>query len=161
MASTHDVVRPLQGLAGLGHGHADGRVGDGVQIGPGRIVGEGHGGQSGTVDGAVGGHDARAEAIDQRLIGRTAGGDDVAGHLVGIDEHGPAGHQQIGHGRLARPDAPGEADCQHQAAGAGAGLGERATAKRTSVVSSSSSVTNQSSAVIPVAPPASPRATSL
>ena len=66
--------------------------------------------------GPVGGHDAPAEALDQRLVGRPARRHHVPGDLVGVDEHRPALDQQVGHGRLARPDPPGEADGQHQAA---------------------------------------------
>ena len=133
------------------HGDTDGRVGDGVELEPGLLVGEGHGGQGRAVDRPVGGHDPRPEAVDQRLVGRAAGRHDVAGHLVGVDQHGAPLDQQVGHGRLARADAAGEPDGQHQPAAAGvpARGGRGPTAKRTSVVSSSSSVTNQSSAVMP------------
>ena len=151
------------GVSGLDHGDTDGRMGDGIEVGPGGVIGEGHGGQGGTVDGPVGGHDAGPEAIDQRLVGRSAGRHHLTGHLIGINQHGAPGHQEFGHGRLPRADSPGQPHRQHQASGGGGGetRGCRATARRTSVVSSRSSVTNQSSAVIPVTPPASPRATSL
>ena len=93
-------------------------MGDGIEVEPGLLVGEGHGGQGLAVDGPVGGDDAGPEAVDQRLVGRTAGRHDVAGHLVGVDEHGAPADQQVGHGRLARADATGEADGQHQLGGA-------------------------------------------
>jgi len=79
--------------------------------------------------------------------------------LVGVDQDGAPLDQQVGDGGLPRTDATRQADGQHQPRLARRGA--RTTAKRTRVVSSSSSVTNQSSAVIPVSPPASPRATSL
>ena len=99
-----------------------------------------------------------SEAVDQRLVGGAAGRHHVAGHLVGVDEHGAPFDEQVGDGRLARADAAGQADGQHQPAAVPAR--RRATAKRTRVVSSGSSVTNQSSAVMPVTPPVSCRATS-
>ena len=144
---------------GLDHGDADGRVRDGVERQPGLLVGEGDRRQGLAVDGPVGGEDPGPEAVDQRLVGGAAGRHHVAGHLVGVDEHGAPLDQQVGDGRLARADAAGQADGQHQPAASRRGA--RATAKRTRVVSSSSSVTNQSSAVMPVAPPVSCRATSL
>ena len=144
--------------ARLDHGDADGRVRDGVELQPGLLVGEGHGRQRLAVDGPVGCEDARPEAVDQRLVGGAAGCHHVAGHLVGVDEHRAPFDQQVGHGRLARADAAGQADGQHQPAASRRGA--RATANRTRVVSSGSSVTNQSSAVMPVTPPVSCRATS-
>ena len=110
----HNVVGLLQRVTRLDHGDADGRVREGVQVGPGRIVGEGHRGQRRPVDGAVGRQYPLAEAVDQRLIGRAARGHHVPGHLVGVDEVGPALDEEIGHGRLSRPDAPGKADRQHR-----------------------------------------------
>ena len=103
--------------------------------------------------------DLGPEAVDQRLVGRAAGRHDVAGHLVGVDEHGAPLDQQVGHGRLPRTDAARQADGEHQPRRPGGAA--RTTAKRTRVVSSSSSVTNQSSAVMPVAPPESSLAISL
>ena len=151
-----DVVGVGQGVARLDHGDADGRMRDGVELQPRLLVGEGDRGQGLAVDRPVGGEDPGSEAVDQRLVGRPTRGHDVAGHLVGVDEHGAPLDQQVGHGRLARADATRQADRQHhRAAGRRRRRGARATAKRTSVVSSRSSVTNQSSAVMPVAPPAS------
>ena len=70
--------------------------------------------RAGTVDGAVGCQYPLAETVDQGLVGRATGRHHVAGHLVGVDEDGPAVDQEIGHGRLSRPDAPGKADRQHR-----------------------------------------------
>ncbi len=61
------------------------------------LVGEGHRGEGGAVDRAVGGDDARAEAVDERLVGGAARCHDVTGHLVGVDEHGAALDEQVGH----------------------------------------------------------------
>ena len=81
------------------------------------VVGEDDRGQRGPVDGAVRVDDPGTEAVDQGLIGRTARGHHLAGDLVGVDERGAAGHQQVGHGGLARPDAAGEPDGEHQRGG--------------------------------------------
>ena len=105
---------PLERVAGLDHGDADGRVREGVQVGPRGVVGEGHRGQGGPVDGPVGRQYPLAETVDQRLIGRATRRHHVPGHLVGVDEIGPAVDQEVGHGRLSRPDAPGKADRQHR-----------------------------------------------
>ncbi len=166
----HDVVGALQRFTRLNHGDPDGRMRDGVELEACVLVGEGHGGERRPVDGAVGRDDPRAEAVDERLVGGAPGGHHIPRHLVGVDEDGAALDQQVGDGRLARTDAAREADGEHQAAAGCAGAeapaaagrrGRRATAKRTSVVSSGSSATNQSSAVMPVDPPLSSRATSL
>ena len=94
------------------------------------------------------------EAVEQRLVGRPAGGHHLPGHRVGVDQDGapgrPAGRRPP---TCPAPMPPGQADDEHaQAARLAARRGRRAMAKRTRVVSSTSSVTNQSSAVIPVAP---------
>ena len=147
-------------VAGLDHGDPDGRVGDGVEGQPGLLVGEGHRGQRRAVDGPVGGHDPRPEAVDQRLVGRAA---------RAPPRRGPPGRRRSARrpgppaGR-PRPTCPSRCPPVRPTASISAAAsrrGRRATANRTSVVSSSSSVTNQSSAVMPVSRPASPRADQL
>ncbi len=146
------------------HLDADGRVGDGVEVGQGRGVGEGDGGQVRPVDPAALVEDGRPETVDEGQVGGTSGLDDLTGHLVGVDQHRAALDEKGGDGRLARADPPGQPDHDHGVSGPGAqaaGRGREAVAKRTMVVRSSASVTKKSSAVIPDAPPASPRAINL
>ena len=159
LGEDHYLVGLGQGVAGLDHGDADGGVRDGVERRAGLVVGERDRRQRRAVDRAVGRHDPRAEAVDQRLVGGSTGCDHLAGDLIGVDQHRSPFDQQVGHRRLARADAARQADGQHQAAASRRGA--RAMANSTSVVSSGSSVTNQSSAVMPVTPPVSSRATSL
>ena len=154
------------GITRLDHGDADGRVRDGIEIQPTLLVGEGQCSQRGAVDGAVVGDDPGPELVDQRLVGRSAGSHHVPCHLVSVDEDRPTRHEEVCHGGLSRADASRQPDGQHQVV---AGVetperalcagstrrGFRATAKRSGVESSTSSVTNQSSAVMPVTPPTS------
>ena len=90
--------------------------------------------------------------------------DHLAGHLVGVHQVGPVGHEELGHGRLAGADVAGESDGQHARApraGHAGRRGREAVANSTIVVRSRSSVTKKSSAEIPVTPPESPRAITL
>ncbi len=65
MSRTTTWSRPALGVAAGEHDGGDGRVGDGVQRRHRVGVGEGESGQRGPVEGAVGGQDARAEAVDE------------------------------------------------------------------------------------------------
>ena len=148
-------------LAPGDHLDADGRMGDGVEVGQGLGVAEDEGGHPGAVDPAVVIEDAHPETIDHRLVGGTPGLDHLPSHQVGIDEGGPVLDQQLGHGGFTGTDATGEADREHRTPDQAVRRGRDAVANNTMVVRSSSSVTKKSSAVMPVIPPASPRAMSL
>ena len=126
----HDVVGPLVGITRRDHGETDGRVRDGIELQPTVLVGEGQGGQRGTVDGAVGGDDPGPEPVDQRLVGRSAGSHHVSCHLVGVDEDRPACHEEVGHGGLARADAARQPDRQHQVVTRAEALASRRSALR-------------------------------
>ncbi len=157
-----DALPGIGGLPPGEHGLPDGRVCDGVEIGERCGIREDHGGHRWTIEGAVRSEDAVAEALDEGPVGGLARLHHLPGDLVGVDELGATRHQQLGDRGLPRTDAPGQADREHQPDEPEGGWpgrrGRRAMAKSTSVVSSVVSVTNQSSSVIPVAPPVSRRA---
>ena len=108
-----DVVGPLGRRPALGHDGPDGRVGDGVQGLQGLGIGEDQGGQGGPVEGALGGEDPGAEAVDQRLKGGSAGGHHLPGDPVGVDQDGAFLDQEISDRRLPRPDPSRQADGEH------------------------------------------------
>jgi hypothetical protein len=88
-------------------------VHDGVQVGQRLAVVEHPVGHRGPVERAVGGHDARAEALDHRREHGRVRSLHVAHDGVGVDNDRPPFGQQRRHGRLPRPDPPGEPDDQH------------------------------------------------
>ena len=77
------------------------------------LVDEGHRGERGPVEPAVGVEDPGAEAVDQRRQRRLPRLHHRPGDLVGVDDDGAPCPQQVGDGRLARADPAREPDQQH------------------------------------------------
>ncbi len=127
----HDVVGAGKPVPTGDHLQADGRMGDGVEIGQGLGVAEDQGGHLGAVDPPLGVDDLGPEAVDERLIGRPVGGHHLAGDAIGVDQRGPVSDQEFGHRGLPRPDAAGEPDCQHDRDTTRSPMGGRWTPDRT------------------------------
>ena len=79
------------------HFEADGRMGNGVEVGQGRSVAEGAGCEGEPIEVSVDTQNSGAESLDERLEHGRAGLHDVPGDLVGVDERGTALNQEIGH----------------------------------------------------------------
>ncbi len=95
----------------------DARVEDGLEArGSGGRIGEHDGAQALAVDGA-----GRVEDLwpggRHVGVGGAAGGDDLAGQLVGVDDGDAAGGEHVGHGRLPGSYSPGEAEHSRRLAG--------------------------------------------
>ena len=92
----------------------DRRVEDRLQVATSGVVAEDDGSEGGPVEAAVGGEDPVAEAGADAVEGGFAGGDDLAGEDVGVDEGRPELGEATGDRRLAGADAPGEAHFEHE-----------------------------------------------
>src|SRR6056297_1930814 len=91
------------------------RVDDAVEIGESLLVVEDDLRHGGPVERTVGTDDVVAEALGHPVEHRAAGGLQIAGDAVGIDDDGTAIGEHRRHGRLAGADAPGEPDEDHSA----------------------------------------------
>jgi hypothetical protein len=107
------LVRARPARAFLGHGLADQRVQDGLEIAARRRVGEHPCTQCATVERAVLVDDVGAEARAHRRKSGRVRGDDFAREPVAVDHRDPASGKEIGDGRLAARDAAGQCDAIH------------------------------------------------
>jgi hypothetical protein len=97
------------GDRGLGRG-GDPRVGDAVEIGAGRGIGEHPRAERLAIERAVGGEDRRAEPHHQLAQRRLAARHHLAGEQIGVDDRRAALAQERRDGALAAGDAAGQAD---------------------------------------------------
>jgi hypothetical protein len=99
----------------LAHSGRDRRTGDPVEVGQRLRVRKHDRRQCGPVQSPVGPDQLGAEALGDPGQGRGTRLDHLAGHHVGIDDVRPEVAKRSRHCRLARTDAPGEADVEHLA----------------------------------------------
>src|ERR1035437_8294574 len=108
-----DVVGGGELVLSLHHGHPDGRVGDGVEVGERLRVTKDDCGHGRTIDVSVAVEDAGPETIDHGLVGGATGGDHIPRDQVSVDHDRPVGYQQATHIRFSRSYAPGQPYSQH------------------------------------------------